>query len=341
MISVREITKAFGHIRAVDRVSFELPAGQVAGLLGPNGAGKSTTIRMITGSLAPDSGSVLIDGIDPREHPAQARSKIGYLPESAPLYPEMAVRVYLDYRARLWSIPRVERREAVGRAMERTRVSDVAGRRIGHLSKGYRQRVGLAAALVHNPPVLILDEPTNGLDPSQIRTARSLIQELAQDKTMLVCSHILPEVERTCDRVLVMAGGRIRADGSPEALLASAPGPVRYTVEFRTNPAARPDHALHALAGVPGAASAAMADRQPEDHARGWTRAVVLAAPEAHDLREPIAGALEDRGLFVRELTRVTPSLEALFIHLIDEAGKPTPDPIRHAGTPAAETVTA
>jgi ABC-2 type transport system ATP-binding protein len=323
MILVRDISKSFGGLRAVDRVSFELPTGQIAGLLGPNGAGKSTTIRMITGSLAPDSGSVAIAGIDPAQDPAAARAKVGYLPESAPLYPEMSVAAYLDYRARLWGLDRADRRRAAGAAMERTRVSDVARRRIGHLSKGYRQRVGLAAALVHDPAVLILDEPTNGLDPSQIRTARSLIRELAEDKTMLLCSHILPEVERTCDRVLVMAGGRIRADGTPEDLIASAPGPVRYTVELRTNPAAGPDLAIQTLASVPGAASAALADRQPEDRARGWSRAVVLAAPNAPDLREPIAGALEDRGLFVRELTRVTPSLEALFIHLIDEAAPP------------------
>lgn len=328
MIRVDEISKSFGNIRAVDRVSFELPAGQIAGLLGPNGAGKSTTIRIITGSLAPDAGSVTIAGIDPREQPAAARAKVGYLPESAPLYPEMGVAAYLDYRARLWGLDRNERTKAVGRAMERTRVTDVAKRRIGHLSKGYRQRVGLAAALVHDPEVLILDEPTNGLDPSQIRTARSLIRELAEDKTMLLCSHILPEVERTCDRVLVMAGGRVRADGTPEDLVASAPGPVRYTVELRTNPAAGPEHAIRALAGVPGTASAALADRQPDDHARGWTRAIVLAAPNTPDLREPIAGALEDRGLFVRELTRVTPSLESLFIHLIDEAAS-TPTPAR------------
>lgn len=319
MIAVHEITKAYGSLLAVDRVSFELPAGQIAGLLGPNGAGKSTTIRMITGSLAPDHGRVTIAGIDPCKDPAAARAAIGYLPESAPLYPEMSVEGYLLYRARLWGFSKDDRTRAVGRAMERTRVSDVARRRIGHLSKGYRQRVGLAAALVHNPPVLILDEPTNGLDPSQIRTARSLIHELAEDKTMLLCSHILPEVERTCGRVLVMAGGRIRADGTPESLLASAPGPVRYTVELRTNPAAGPDHAIHTLASLDGAASAILADHQPEDHARGWARVIVHAAPGTPDLREPIAGALEDRGLFVRELTRVTPSLEALFIHLIDE----------------------
>lgn len=320
MISVREITKSFGSVRAVDAVSFDLPAGQIAGLLGPNGAGKSTTIKMITGSLAPDSGSVTIDGIDPREHPAQARSRVGYLPESAPLYPEMSAAGYLRYRARLWGIPRREIEAAVGQAMERCRITDVANRRIGHLSKGYRQRVGLASALVHDPAVLILDEPTNGLDPSQIRSARSLIRELAQDKTMLLCSHILPEVEKTCDRVLVLAGGRVRADGPPGSLLSESGGPVRYIVEFRTNPAASPELALRALASIEGVATTELPDDQPEDRARGWSRATVHATPNAQDLREPIAGALEDRGLFVRELTRVTPSLESLFVRLIDEA---------------------
>jgi ABC-2 type transport system ATP-binding protein len=320
MISVREISKSFAGLQAVDAVSFDLPTGQIAGLLGPNGAGKSTTIKMITGSLAPDSGSVSICGIDPAAHPTEARTLVGYLPESAPLYPEMSAQGYLTYRARLWGISRKDRAEAVGRAMDRCRISDVAKRRIGHLSKGYRQRVGLAAALIHDPPVLILDEPTNGLDPSQIRSARSLIRELAEDRTMLLCSHILPEVELTCDRVLVMAGGKVRADGVPSELVRSAGGPVRYIVELRTNPAASPEHAIRSLASVPGAASAERDPNQPDDHDRGWTRAVVHAAAGAPDLRESIAGTLEDRGLFVRELTRVTPSLESLFVRLMDDA---------------------
>jgi len=320
MISVREISKSFSGLQAVDAVSFDLPTGQIAGLLGPNGAGKSTTIKMITGSLAPDSGSVSICGIDPAESPSQARALVGYLPESAPLYPEMSALGYLTYRARLWGIAKGDRAARVGSAMERCRITDVAKRRIGHLSKGYRQRVGLAAALIHDPPVLILDEPTNGLDPTQIRSARSLIRELAEDKTMLLCSHILPEVELTCDRVLVMAGGKVRADGVPSELVRSAGGPVRYVVELRTNPAAGPEHAIRALASVAGAASAERDPHQPDDHDRGWTRAIVHATPDAPDLREPIAGALEDRGLFVRELTRVTPSLESLFVRLMDEA---------------------
>jgi len=323
MISVREISKSFSGLLAADAVSFDLPTGQIASLLGPNGAGKSTTIKMITGSLAPDSGSVSICGIDPAQNPVQARSLVGYLPESAPLYPEMSARGYLNYRARLWGIPRHDRADRVGHAMERCRISDVAGRRIGHLSKGYRQRVGLASALVHDPPVLILDEPTNGLDPSQILSARSLIRELAEDKTMLLCSHILPEVELTCDRVLVMAGGRVRADGSPSELVRTAGGPVRYIVELRINPAAGSEHAVRTLASVTGAASAELDPTQPADQDRGWTRAVVHALPDAHDLREPIAGALEDRGLFVRELTRVTPSLESMFVRLMDDAPPP------------------
>ena len=206
MILVDCISKSFGSLRAVREVSFELPRGQIAGLLGPNGAGKSTTIRMITGFLTPDSGRISIAGHDIQSQPTRAKSVIGYLPESAPIYPEMSVRGYLKHRAKLYGVPGRTISSRIDHAMGQTRITDVAKRRVGQLSKGYRQRVGLAAALVHDPKVLILDEPTNGLDPTQIREARSLIRELSEDRTTLLCSHILPEVERTCDRVIIMAG---------------------------------------------------------------------------------------------------------------------------------------
>ncbi|MCA9302654.1 MAG: ABC transporter ATP-binding protein [Phycisphaerales bacterium] len=324
MILVREISKSFGSIHAVDRVSFELPQGQIAGLLGPNGAGKSTTIRMITGYLTPTTGSISIAGIGMHESPARAKAHIGYLPESAPIYPEMSVKGYLKHRAKLYGVVGRDLNNALDSAMAQTRITEVARRRVGQLSKGYKQRVGLAAALVHNPPVLILDEPTNGLDPSQIRESRSLIRELADQKTLLLCSHILPEVERTCDRVIVMAGGRVRADGTPKQLVESAPGPVLYTVEVRTNPTAGTEHALRVLATVPGVAATRAADDQPVDQAQGWSRIVLEAAPGEVDLREAIAATTEDRGLFVRELSRNTASLESLFIHLVDTANDPS-----------------
>lgn len=318
MILVREISKTFGSLKAVQNISFELPTGQIAGLLGPNGAGKSTTIRMMTGFLTPDKGSISIVGYDISKEPAQAKSMIGYLPESAPIYPEMSVKGYLKHRAKLFSVPGRDIAAAIDKAMAQTRISQVARRRVGQLSKGYRQRVGLAAALVHDPQVLILDEPTNGLDPTQIRDARSLIRELSQDRTTLLCSHILPEVERTCDRVIVMAGGQIRADGTPKELINDSPGPVRYIVEIRTNPRAGMEHALRVLASIPGVATSKASQNQPMDAAGGWSTIEIEAAHGEADLREAIAACAEDGGLFIRELRKIVPTLESLFVQLVE-----------------------
>ncbi len=318
MISVREIRKSFGPLRAVDGVTFELEPGQVAGLLGPNGAGKSTTIRMITGFLGPDSGSIEIMGADIAESASLAKSRLGYLPEQAPIYPEMSVSGYLKHRAKLLGVESGSIKGAIGRAVDLCRLTGMEKRRVGHLSKGYKQRVGLAGALIHDPPVLVLDEPTNGLDPSQIRESRSLIRDLAENKTMLICSHILPEIERVCDRVMIMNQGRIRADGSPSELIEGAPGPERYVVEIRTNPSAGIEHCLRTLALVPGVASTIASAEQPEDHARGWCRVVVDAMEGEGDLREAIAGAAADKGLFIRELSRKRATLESIFVDLID-----------------------
>jgi ABC-2 type transport system ATP-binding protein len=320
MILVDCISKSFGSLRAVREVSFELPRGQIAGLLGPNGAGKSTTIRMITGFLTPDSGRISIAGHDIQSQPTRAKSVIGYLPESAPIYPEMSVKGYLKHRAKLYGVPGRTISSRIDHAMGQTRIADVAKRRVGQLSKGYRQRVGLAAALVHDPKVLILDEPTNGLDPTQIREARSLIRELSEDRTTLLCSHILPEVERTCDRVIIMAGGQIRADGTPSELIHSAQRSPKYIIEVRTNPSAGIEHALRTLAGVPGVAVSRAADNQPLDANKGWSIIELEAEPGEHDLREAIAAAAEDHGLFIRELRTQMPTLESLFVQLVDTA---------------------
>ncbi|MEZ6318128.1 MAG: ABC transporter ATP-binding protein [Phycisphaerales bacterium] len=320
MIVVREISKSYGRVRAVRSVSFELPTGQIAGLLGPNGAGKTTTIRMITGVTPPDRGEIFVAGFDVLARPLAAKRHIGYLPESAPLYPEMTPEGYLHHRARLFGLGAGERRAAVGRVIDRCGVGAMRTRRIGALSKGYRQRVGLAAALLHDPPVLVLDEPTNGLDPGQIREARSLIRELAQDRTMLLCTHILPEVERTCDRVIVLGAGRVLADGSPAELTEAVPGPHRYVVELRTNPSAGADPAIATLARLPGVVAVRAAPDQPEDAAAGWRRLVVESDGGAGDRREAIAGAAADAGFFVRELTRERQSLESLFVRLVDRA---------------------
>ncbi len=320
MIELDAVHKRFGGIHAVRDVSLAVPRGEVVGILGPNGAGKSTTIRMITGLLPPSSGAIAVDGLDTLDHSRSVRARIGYLPESNPLHPEMPVRDYLRFRARLFAIPARRRRDAIDRALRRCWLADVAARPIGHLSKGYRQRVGLAAALLHDPPLLILDEPTSGLDPSQIAETRRLIRELAGDRTMLLVSHILPEVERSCDRIVVFARGRIRADGPPETLLRSVA--TTYRLEARPDgDAARPiDPApLRAVPGVTGVDLEATSD--------GWTR-LRIGAPPGVDLREAIARACAAQRWLARELRPETASLEAFYLRLIHEAdgAEPTPD---------------
>src|SRR5450432_4619757 len=218
MIDVRDLTKDYGTVVAVQGVSFSVGKGEIVGFLGPNGAGKSTTLRVLAGFLGATSGRVRIAGHDIAEAPLAARRSLGYMPESAPLYPEMRVGEYLLFRARLKGVPRAKRSSAVGGAMERAGVSHMASTVIQHLSKGYRQRVALADALVANPPLLILDEPTAGLDPNQIREVRDLIRGLGENHTILLSTHILPEVETTCERAIVIDRGRLVAEGTIEEL---------------------------------------------------------------------------------------------------------------------------
>ncbi len=214
MIEVEGLTKDYGTVVAVRDVTFSVGRGEVVGFLGPNGAGKSTTLRILAGFLGATSGKVRINGLDIGEDSLAARASLGYMPESAPLYPELRVREYLEFRARLKRVPRARRKAGVDRAIERASLTDMTETTIGHLSKGYRQRVGLADALVADPPLLILDEPTAGLDPNQVREVRALIQELAADHTVLLSTHILSEVEATCQRALVIDRGRLVAQGT-------------------------------------------------------------------------------------------------------------------------------
>ncbi len=218
MIQVRQLTKVFGNTLAVDHVTFDVAQGQIVGFLGPNGAGKSTTLRMLTCYLPPTSGTASIDGLDILHPSDQVRQNLGYLPENVPLYTEMKVDEYLDFRARLRKLDRPSRRKRIDYVVDRCWLSEARHKTIGHLSKGYRQRVGLADALLHNPPVLILDEPTVGLDPTQIRETRKLVKDLGGQHTVMLSTHILPEVEAVCDRVVVIAGGRIVAQGTPQEL---------------------------------------------------------------------------------------------------------------------------
>jgi len=310
MVRLTGVWKVYGAVRAVQGISLDIPAGQVVGILGPNGAGKTTTIRMIAGLLPPTAGNATLDGLDTITHSRAVRQRLGYLPESTPLYPEMRVEDYLIYRAALYGLTRRERRAAAGRVIDRCRLTDVRRRAIGRLSKGYRQRTGLAAALIHDPKVLILDEPTSGLDPAQVIETRGLIRDLAGQRTTLVVSHLLPEVERTCDRIVIFARGRIVADGDPAALVAAGAGPRVVIAEVN---AAEPQLRA-ALAGVAGLASLRVSGAEG-----GWSRLAASFVPGTPgDPRESIARGCSGSGLIVRELRAQTGSLEELYIRLVE-----------------------
>lgn len=312
MLSVREIHKRFARVHALRGVSFELHPGEIVGLLGPNGAGKSTTIRTIAGLVAPDAGSVDLAGVDALRHPLAARAKLGYLPESAPLYPEMSARSYLIYRATLARLPRNQRKPAVDRAIERCRIIEVRSRRLGTLSKGYRQRVGLAAALLHDPPVLMLDEPTDGLDPTQVQQTRALIRETAQGRTTLISSHVLSEVERLCSRVLVIVAGKLVADGTPDQLIARHGGPPTYHTHVRTDSRTLRQR----LASIKGIERVCVPEGEGHGEGGGWVAADAVARADASDLREAVSEALS--GLTIRELSVKRSSLESVFTTLVE-----------------------
>lgn len=240
MIDVDNLTKLYGRFRAVDALSFSIGRGEVVGFLGPNGAGKTTTMRMLATYLPPTTGRARLANHDVLDEPLEVRKRLGYLPESVPLYPEMRVREYLVFRAKLKNVGRSKRREAVGRVVERCRLGEVEQSVIGHLSKGFRQRVGLADAMIHDPDILILDEPTAGLDPIQIREVRNLIRELGKEHTLLLSTHIMQEVEAVCGRVMILVNGRIAVDESLEGarsgsvLVLEAKGPaeaIRKAIE--------------------------------------------------------------------------------------------------------------
>jgi ABC-2 type transport system ATP-binding protein len=314
MIHVQDASKSFGPTLAARRITFKLHPGEVTGLLGPNGAGKTTTIRMIAGYLAPDSGRISVAGHDTATEPLAARASLGYLPESAPLYNELKPAQYLDYRARLFHLRRTDRKRAVADAIDRCRLADMAHKRIGVLSKGYRQRVGLAAALLHDPPVLILDEPTNGLDPSQIRATRALIRELAENRTVLLCTHLIPEVERTCDRALVITRGRLVADGPPERL-----GVERDEERLELECAGPDDEALrNAIMTALGPAATV---RAREAGRPGWVRLAIFVPSPRGDSGEALAHAVTTTGRPLRRLAPAAATLEERVIALIETEG--------------------
>lgn len=232
MIEVHELTKSYGPERAVDTISFKVKQGEIVGFLGPNGAGKTTTMKVITGYLPPNEGTVLVDDMDVREEALSVRRRIGYLPENTPLYSDMITYDYLAFVAAMRGIPKDAQGSRIAEMTHACGLQEVLSKRIDALSKGYRQRVGLAQALIHDPPILILDEPTSGLDPNQIVEIRELIRRIGREKTVILSTHILPEVQASCDRVIIINRGKLVADGTPEDLQAnlSTGERVRYSV---------------------------------------------------------------------------------------------------------------
>ena len=306
MIEVQHLTKQYGSFTAVDDVSFRVERGEILGFLGPNGAGKTTTMRILTGYMPPTDGKATVAGYDVLDQSIEAKRRTGYLPETPPLYPELTVREYLTFCARIKGVPRAERKARVDTIMERTRVSDMARRHCAKLSKGYRQRVGLAQALLHNPEVLILDEPTAGLDPKQIIETRRLIKELAGDHTIVLSTHILPEVSQTCERVVIINKGRVVAVDSVANLTARAG--TSAIVHVQVDAAGQDARAT--LGALPGVARVELTGSE------GSATALEVHSEDGRDVRREIASAVVGRGWGLLELRQVRMSLEDVFLNL-------------------------
>lgn len=304
MIEVRNLSKHYGSHRAVDNISFTVKEGEIVGFLGPNGAGKTTTLRILTCFLPATAGSATVAGHDVFTESMAVRAVVGYLPESVPLYPEMRVREYLRFRGKLHGLGAPQRPAAIERVTERCWLQDVIDRPIGQLSKGFRQRVGLADTLLHNPAVLILDEPTIGLDPTQIRQTRSLIRELAQEHTVILSSHILPEVEATCERIIIIHEGKLVASGSPEELRERIGEGSKLIAEVKGVPEEVAAD-VGRLAGVTDVRSAAH---------DGWTRLSIVAGT---DVRAAVAKLAAEKGWPLRELRRDVATLEDFFVKIV------------------------
>lgn len=312
MIEVSDLVKRFGEKVAVQEVSFSASKGEILGVLGPNGAGKTTTLRILCGYLPPTSGAVRVGGIDVGRDSVAVRRMIGYLPENVPLYPEMRVAEYLRFRAGLKGVPRRRFADQLDRLLPLCGLSETSRQTIGTLSRGFRQRVGLADALIANPPVLVLDEPTAGLDPNQALEMRRLVSSLAGDHTVLLSSHLLNEVEQVCDRVVIFRKGQLLAEGTPAELQARVCANQTVTVEFPGDQQARTLPLLASLAQV-------QAVETLED---GWIRSTLTAET---DPREAIFRAAAGGGLVLRELSRRMLSLEEIFHELTGGGASPSP----------------
>lgn len=323
MIEVTNLTKRYGSHVAVNHLSFRVEKGQIYGFLGPNGAGKSTTMNILTGYLAPTEGTVTIGGTDIQKEPEEAKKKIGYLPEIPPLYTEMTVEEYLKFAAELKKLPRAERKEQVEQVMEMTQITDMRGRLIRNLSKGYRQRVGLAQAILGNPEVIILDEPSVGLDPKQIIEIRDLIRKLGENHTVILSSHILSEVSAVCDHIMIISHGQLVASDSPEGLQKLMSGTPELLLTVKGDYEAVKD----ALAG---AADVDIVENlgETEEHCVK----IRITAKENADIREDVFYVLAAAKLPILEMNKEQKSLEDIFLELTSSTGEEEKAPCRWRG---------
>ncbi len=314
MIEVRDLARTYGSFHALAGVSFTINSGEIVGFLGPNGAGKTTTMKILTGFLSPTGGGAKVAGFDVVSQSLEVRRRIGYLPESAPIYAEMRVMDYLDFIGRVRGMAQAERVTAIERTAAECDITDRLHQPVGTLSKGYRQRVGLAQALLHQPPILILDEPTSGLDPNQILAIRNLIRRIGRSRTVILSTHILQEVQATCDRVLILNRGQIVADAPTEQIQSAQAGGALVKVVFGAGTVRLGTPALRALvAAIPGVTrvteqTAEEADQQAFE---------VLAA---HDVRKELFDLAVTQGLRVWELTKERSTLEEVFRRLTGSA---------------------
>ena len=309
MIEVQHLTKRYGRVTAVDDVSFRVERGEILGFLGPNGAGKTTTMRILTGFIPATEGKAIVAGFDVFDQPVEAKRRTGYLPETPPLYPDMSVAEYLGFVAKIKGVPASERRQRIQQVMERTRIDDMATRLCSRLSRGYRQRVGISQALIHNPDVLILDEPTAGLDPKQIIETRQLDKELAGTHTIILSTHILPEVSQTCDRVVIINKGHVVAIDTPDNLTARLRGSETMYLQVDAD-GADAGVALGRIAGV---------TRVVESDRKAGFVGYEVDSETGHDVRRELAKVVVSQGWALLELRPMRMSLEDIFLTLTTE----------------------
>ena len=311
MIEVENLTKLYGSLVALRQVNFRVDAGEVVGFLGPNGAGKTTALRILTCFMRPTSGTARVAGLDCQQHSLEVRAKIGYLPENVPLYPDMTVRRFLAFAAGAKGIPRSGIRQETERVQEVCSLTPVAHRIIGHLSKGFRQRIGIAQALLNDPPILIFDEPTIGLDPTQIVEIRSLIKRLGRERTIILSSHILPEVSQICQRILIINNGQIVATDTPANLTTQLQRNLQVYLEVEGSRSS----VMKDLATMPGVLDV---------KSSGGTDAYLIETTRGEDLRPALARMVVENGWQLRELRLQDLSLEEIFMQLVtDEEAKP------------------